>query len=436
MKYTVREVLSYVKDNDVKFVRLAFCDIFGAQKNMAVMASELARAFECGVGFDASAVDGFMNIERSDLLLKPDPSTLAVLPWRPSQGRVVRFYCDILHGDGAPFEGDPRRLLAETERAAQARGFTCNLGTELEFYLLEMDENGAPTLKPQDEAAYLDIAPLDKGENVRREICLSLEEMGVRPISSHHEQGPGQNEIVLGCTGVQAAADNVITCKSVMRTIAARNGLFATFMPKPFVGKSGSGMHINMSLAKDGKNVFDNPESPVMRSFIAGILKHIREITVFLNPTANSYRRLGSFEAPKYVSWSRENRSQLVRIPAAHGVDSRIEIRSPDPLCNPYFSLLMLLRAGLDGVQNNLELCAPIDANLYTAGKSILAGCEKLPETLGEAIQAARQSSFVAKCLPQPVVEKVLSVAQSHSDAWERAEDKDAFDIENCLRRV
>ncbi|WP_101910529.1 glutamine synthetase family protein [Marasmitruncus massiliensis] len=416
MDYTVSEVLQYVAENDVKFIRLAFCDIFGTPKNISILSSELARAFAQGICFDASAVDGFMNVEESDLLLFPDPTTLAVLPWRPAQGRVVRLYCDIRHPDGRPFEGDCRHLLRQAVQQVSATGFECKFGAECEFYLFEMDEKGCPTNVPHDSAGYCDIAPLDKGENVRREICLTLEEMGISPETSHHEQGPGQNEIDFKFSDPLTCADNLITFKSVVRTIAARNGLFATFMPKPIADKSGSGLHINMSLYKDGRNLFVRDKehhSSAFHSFIAGILSHISEMTLFLNSTTNSYARFGSYEAPKYITWSRENRSPLIRIPAASGDYSRMELRSPDPLCNPYLAFTLLLGAGIEGIHNKLELCPPADFNLFTADAETLSKFDVLPKDLGEAVEAAASSTFVARYLPQKTIEKMIASKRS-----------------------
>ncbi len=430
MEYTAGEVLQFVAENDVKFVRLAFCDIFGTPKNIAIMAGELARAFESGIGFDASAVAGFMNVEESDLLLFPDPSTLAVLPWRPATGRVVRLYCDIRHPDGTPFAGDGRRLLKNAIEQAAQRGFSCRFGAECEFYLFELDENGKPTDRPFDEAGYLDFAPIDKGENVRREICLSLEEMGIRPESSHHEQGPGQNEIDFQCSDPLSCADNLITFKTVVRTIAARNGLFASFMPKPIADKSGSGLHINLSLYRSGRNLLADggANTAVFHSFIAGILRRAREMTVFLNPATNSYARLGCMEAPGYISWSAQNRSQLVRIPAATGDMCRLELRSPDPLCNPYLAFTLLLNAGMEGVDEQLTLCDPADVNLYAAEADMLKQYERLPQQLDEAIRLARDSAFIARQLPPETVAKYLADKQEKWQGYEAASDRAAYE--------
>ena len=301
MIYTSQEIMQYVKEEDVKFIRLAFCDLFGRQKNISILPSELERAFEQGVAIDASAIPGFGDEARSDLLLKPDPSQIAVYPWRPEHGRVVRMFTTITHPDGRIFSGDTRSLLKRVSEDASRKGFSMSFGPEAEFYLFNLSEDGTPTDIPDVTAGYMDIAPEDKGENVRREICLTLEQMGIRPETSHHEEGPGQNEIDFHYSEPLTAADNTITFKTVVRTIAARSGLFADFSAKPLDTQPGNGMHINISAYKDGSNVFSE--------VTAGILKHIREMTVFLNPFENSYKRFGSHKAPRYIGWSKENRS-------------------------------------------------------------------------------------------------------------------------------
>lgn len=430
MDYTVNEVLEFVKENDVKFIRLAFCDIFGQQKNISIMPYELSRAFEIGISFDASAIRGFMNIEESDLFLKPDPSTLAILPWRPSHGRVIRLFCDILHPNGKPFEGDIRNILKKAQNSMLELGYICKIGTECEFYLFQTDDNGNPTDIPHDHAEYCDIAPLDKGENVRREICLTLEEMGILPESSHHEQGPGQNEIDFKYSSSISAADNLITFKSVVRTIASRNGLYASFIPKPFENKSGSGLHINMSLSKNGMNIFKNDKfehNKDAESFIAGIMNRISEITVFLNPLPNSYERFGEFEAPKYITWSHQNRSQLIRVPAARGEFSRIELRSPDPACNPYLAFSLLIYAGIEGIKNAAKLSPSSDFNIYEASENILASLKKLPSDLGKAIEATLKSDFVKDIIPIKTFNKYIADKQEEWNKYCYYSNKDNF---------
>jgi len=402
MYRTESEVFDFIRENDVKFIRLAFCDVFGVQKNISILASELKRALEVGISFDASAIEGFGTAEKSDLFLFPDTSTLSILPWRPSHGRVIRFFCDIRNPDGSAFELDCRNLLKKTAAKLKNEGYICNIGSECEFYLLKTNEKGEPTSEPLDYGSYMDTAPIDKGENVRREICLTLEEMGIAVESSHHEQGPGQNEIDIKYSDPVSSADNVITYKFVVRTIAERNGLFASFYPKPFKNCAGNGMHINMSLSRTGGIGMDKE---LEGSFLAGILEHIEEITAFLNPTHESYERLGAFKAPKYVTWSPENRSQLVRIPAATGEYTRIEVRSPDCMANPYIAYTLLLEAGLDGIKRGLVPPEPQRINLYTAPESFLAGLRKLPDSLSEAMELAEKSEFVRSILNQKIID-------------------------------
>ena len=397
MKYSKEEVIQFVAEEDVKFIRMAFCDIYGKQKNISIMPGELERAFEYGIAIDASAIDGFGGEVHSDLFLHPDTSTLCVLPWRPEHGKVVRMFCTVTYPDGTPFEADTRALLRKASEDAEKEGISFAFGSEMEFYLFKCDENGEPTNIPYDNAGYMDVAPEDKGENVRREICLTLERMGINPESSHHEEGPGQNEIDFCYSHAITAADDALTFRSVVLAVAARNGLCADFSPKPIENKAGNGMHINFSAKRaDGADI--------MPHVIAGILAHIREITAFLNITESSYKRFGSNKAPKYISWSGENRSQLIRIPAAQGEYRRAELRSPDPMCNPYLAFTLLIRAGLDGVKNNMVLPVAADINLYTASEEVTAHYEKLPETLEEAKAAAKASAFIAKNLPASII--------------------------------
>ena len=424
MYNSVEAVLNYVRENDIRFIRLAFCDIFGVQKNIAIQASELSRAFENGISFDASAIRGFMNVEKSDLLLFPEPETLAVLPWRPDHRRVARLFCSIRHPDGSPFEGDARSLLRRTVSRAAELGYVCKFGPECEFYLFRLDEDGMPTTRPLDQAGYFDIAPLDKGENLRRDVCLALEEMGFTPETSHHEQGPGQNEIDFRYSSAVRAADNLITFKAAVKAIAAQHGLYASFLPKPLQDKPGSGMHINMSLYdRKDQNLFLGDADgflPEAQQFIAGILRRTAELSVFLNPTANSYERLGSFEAPRYLTWSHQNRSQLVRIPAAEGDFRRMELRSPDAACNPYLAFALLIEAGLEGIADALALPAPTDRNLYDGEQKDLAA---LPRNLSEAVQLARESDLIQRVVPGEVREKYLALKEEEARAVEQSDD-------------
>lgn len=397
MSYSPEEVMQYVREEDVKFIRLAFTDIFGKPKNIAIMAEELKRAFAHGIAIDGSAIAGFGGEVRSDLFLHPDPATLAVLPWRPEHGRVVRLLCSIRYPDGRPFESDTRYILMQAIEAAKKKGLSFSFGAEMEFYLMHQDEYGGPTKIPQDQASYMDIAPDDKGENVRREICLTLEQMGIRPESSHHEEGPGQNEIVCRYSEALSAADHASTFRSVVKTIAARNGLYADFSPRPLENAPGSGFHINISAQRNGMDATNG--------LIPGILKHIREMTVFLNSTEESYLRLGRDKAPKYVTWSTENRSQLIRIPAAQGEFHRVELRSPDSMTNPYLAFALLIHACLDGLELKLPLPPALDKNLYLASAEERAGLETLPESLREAKKIAAESTFLRGILPSSLID-------------------------------
>lgn len=397
MRFTIQDVKDYIEQEDVKFVRLAFCDIFGRQKNVSIMTTELDRAFESGIAIDASAVEGFGSEEKSDLFLFPDASTLSVLPWRPSSGRVIRMYCDIKHPDGTPFEMDGRRILRDAVEYAASKGIKVSFGAEHEFYLFKTDEEGYPTKITHDRAGYMDIAPEDRGVDIRREICLTLSEMGIFPESSHHEEGPGQHEIDFKYGDPLSSADNSITFKAVVSTIAEQYGACADFSPKPLPESSGNGLHINMSIHSENGEDYLYP-------FMTGVLNHICEITAFLNPTNESYSRLGAMKAPKYITWSEENRSQLVRIPAATGEYRRMELRSPDPSTNPYIAYALLIYAGLDGVDNNLTPPPACDINLFKATHEELKGIETLPLTLKEASELASNSEFVKSILPEKVV--------------------------------
>ena len=393
--YSREEVLEYVASEDVKFIKLAFCDVFGVQKNISILSTELKRAFEYGISFDASAISGFSDEANSDLFLFPDPSTIEVLPWRPMQGKVVRMICDIKNPDGTPFEADTRNILKNAVSVAKKNGIELSMGSEFEFYLFKTDDDGNPTEEPFDNAGYFDIAPFDRGENVRREICLTLEDMDIYPESSHHEEGPGQNEIDFKHSDPLSSADNAITFKSVTQTIAAKNGLFASFMPKPIKNASGNGMHINISIADKSKK----------GSFIAGILENVAGITAFLNPLPQSYERLGEKKAPLYVTWAEGNRSQLIRIPAESGERSRFELRSPDPMANPYLAYALLIYAGTEGVINEKELGESCNINLYSADKEKTENLPRLPKTFDEAVSLAKDSGIVKKYLPNNILE-------------------------------
>ncbi len=395
MEFTAEEVMQYVEEEEVKFIRLAFTDVFGEQRNIAIMPSELKGAFAHGIAIDAAAIPGVDGEVKSDLFLRPDPSTLGVLPWRPEVGKVVRMYCDITYSDGTPLAIDPRHILREAVAAGEAAGLSFDFGPELEFYLFTLDDTGAPTKNPYDDAGYLSVAPEDKGENIRREICLTLEKMGISPETSFHKEGPGQNEIDFRYASALSAADNTMTFRNVVKTVAWRSGLYADFSPKPLTNKPGNGMHINISMG--------SPDT--FEAVIAGIMHRIKDITVFLNPCEASYQRLGSYKAPTYISWSTENRNQLVRVPATHKPNPRAELRSPDPAANPYIAFALLIYAGIEGVASGMSLPAPADINLFAASKDVLGEYDRLPATLNQAASLAAESSFVREYVPQAIID-------------------------------
>lgn len=403
MKYTKHEVMQFIEEEDVKFIRLAFCDVFGKQKNISIMPEELNRAFELGIAIDAWSIAGFDKQLRSDLFLYPDPSTLVVLPWRPEHGRVVRMFCDIKWSDGSTFLCDTRQLLKKAIASAKEKGICFQFGSEMEFYLFNRDEFGNPTNTPYDQAEYMDIAPDDKGENIRREICLTLEQMGISPESSHHEDGPGQNEIDFKYSDPLSAADNAVTFSAVVKTVANRNGIYACFNPKPLADAPGNGMHINFSIK-------DNTDAKMLNHCLAGILKYIPDMTLYLNRCEDSYKRLGMNKAPGFITWSAENRSQLVRIPAATGNYKRAELRSPDPMTNPYIAYTLLIYAGLRGIEEMLELPPAADINLYTATEDILSQYAPLPKSLEEAKIISKNSAFINSILPVQIIEAYCSI--------------------------
>lgn len=384
---TYEDVIEFCEEQDVRFIRLSYFDIYGIQKNVSVLPSELKRAFTEGISFDASAIDGFLDEVHSDLFLYPDPNTMSILPWRSMDGSVIRMYCDIKYPDGTPFERDVRYILKKAVNKAKEMGISVNFGSEFEFYLFKQDENGENTYIPLDQAGYMDIAPLDKGENVRREICLTLSEMGIDPEVSHHEMGHGQNEIDFRYSSALQAADNAATFKWVVQAIANMQGLVADFSPKPINDQPGNGMHINISV--------ENHEE-LMMPFMAGILNRIEEMTLFLNPIKDSYKRLGKDKAPQYISWSYQNRNQLIRIPATHST-SRIELRSPDCSCNIYLAYALLICAGLEGIEKKLETIPCTDV--------VTNDLKRLPQDLKEAKRKANESEWLRDILGKDVVD-------------------------------
>ncbi len=386
MNYLPEEILEFIEEEDVKFIRLAFRDAYGIQKNISVMPGELQKAFSEGIPINAMAIAGFEGSRYSNLYLKPDASTLAVLPWRPESGRVIRMFCDVCTPEGAIFEADTRGILKDAVLEAEKAGIRFKFGSESEFYLFRKDDEGNPTKTPYDEAGYLDIAPLDRGENIRREICLTIEQMGLKPERSHHERGPGQNEIDFHYAEPLTAADQMTTFKMAVTTIADRNGLCADFSPMPLQGKPGNGYHINI-YAENGEG------QDVGKAVAAGIIDRIRDITVFLNPLENSYSRFGNSTAPDRVNWSSKDRSELICITEHKGM-IRTELRSPDASGNPYLVYALLIYSGLYGIRNNLSLPREMDEN-----------GPLLPRSYKEASEIAVNSTFVKEHIPQEIVD-------------------------------
>ena len=426
MHYSKEDILAMVEENGVKFIRLQFTDILGTLKNVAITDRQLEKALNNQCMFDGSSINGFVRVEESDMYLRPDLDTFVIFPWRPQQGKVARLICDVYMPDGTPFEGDPRYILKKAINKAEAMGYTMNVGPECEFFLFEVDNDGNPTLKTNDKGSYFDLGPIDLGENARRDMTLALEDMGFEIETSHHEVAAGQNEIDFKYADALVTADNVTTFKYVVKSIAQRHGLYATFMPKPLHGVNGSGMHVNISLIKDGKNAFYNEEdqlglSSVAYNFIAGVLKHIKEICPITNPLVNSYKRLvPDYEAPVYIAWSAKNRSPLIRVPSARGEGTRIEFRSPDPSSNPYLVLACLLLAGLEGIKDNLEPPKCIDRNIFNLSREERKreNIENLPESLHEAIAYMQKSDLVNEALGKNTFEYYIKAKEVEWDNY------------------
>lgn len=417
------DFLHFIEDNDVKFIRLQFTDICGVMKNIAVNESNIENVLD-GALFDGSSVEGFARVEESDMLLVPDIETVNMIPWRPQQGRVARLISDVCLPDGSQFEGDPRYILKRVLQSAADAGYSFNIGPELEFFLFHTDDEGLPTIKTHDTAGYFDLAPIDLGEDARREICLVLEDMGFLIDASHHEIAPGQHEIDFRFDEALLTADNIMTFKMVVKIIAQKHGLHATFMPKPLKDDAGSGMHINMWLYQDGRDAFKDDEDPLGLSkdayyFIGGIFKHINGITALANPLVNSYKRMmPGNEAPSYASWARSIRSPLIRIPKIIKGDTQIELLSPDATCNPYLTLAALLAAGIQGIQQKISpppeaVKDPVD---MTVQERESAGIKRLPENLGQALDAFEADTFLRDTLGEHAFSRYLSVKRAE---WE-----------------
>lgn len=435
-KLSKEDIKQVVIEKNVKFIRLQFTDILGTIKNVEIPVSQLDKALDNKMMFDGSSIEGFVRIEESDMYLKPDLDTFMIFPWTAEKGKVARLICDITRPDGAPFEGDPRSNLKRMLKEMEELGFTgFNLGPEPEFFLFKLDEKGQPTLELNDDGGYFDFAPTDLGENCRRDIVIELEEMGFEVEASHHEVAPGQHEIDFKYANAVEACDNIQTFKLVVKTIARKHGLHATFMPKPLFGVNGSGMHFNLSLFQGDKNAFwdegsDLQLSQTARQFLAGVLKHVHGFTAVTNPTVNSYKRLvPGYEAPCYVAWSPKNRSPLVRIPESRGLSTRIELRSVDPSANPYLAMAAILAAGLDGIKNELTPPPQVDRNIYRMNEEERAehGISNLPGSLNQALKALEQDDVIKAALGEHIYENFKEAKEVEYDSfrttvtqWER----------------
>lgn len=425
-KYTKEDIISMVNEDDIKFIRMQFTDIFGQLKNVAITASQIEKAVNNQIAMDGSSIEGFVRIHESDQYLYPDLDSFTILPWRPQYGKVARLICDVHNPDGTPFVGDPRYILKRVLKKAANMGYTFNVGPECEFFLFQTDENGNPITKTDDEAGYFDLGPLDRGESTRREICIALEDMGFEIEASHHEVAAGQHEIDFKYAEALKAADNIMTFKLAVKTLAQKNGQHATFMPKPIFGINGSGMHTNMSLFRDGKNVFfdENGKKGLSKeaySFIAGLLAHVRGMCAVTNPLVNSYKRLvPGYEAPCYLAWSASNRSALIRIPASRGQSTRVELRNPDPACNPYLALAVCLAAGLDGIEKGMTPPAEVAENIYKMDAEAREknGITSLPGSLEEALNELRNDELIKETLGEHVLTQYISGKEAEWDEY------------------
>jgi len=428
-KFSREDIERIVRDEDVKFIRLQFTDIFGILKNVAITADQLGKALDNKCMFDGSSIEGFVRIEESDMYLRPDLDSFVIFPWKDKSSKVARLICDVYNTDGTPFVGDPRYILRRAIAKAAEMGYdTFNVGPECEFFLFLTDKDGYPTIKTHDNGGYFDLGPVDLGEDARRDMCLTLQEMGFQIEASHHECAPGQHEIDFKYSDALTTADAIVTFKLVVKSIAKNHGLHATFMPKPVFVIAGSGMHINASLFNNGENKFYDENDPLQLSkdaywFIGGIMKNMRSITAITNPLINSYKRLvPGYEAPMYIAWSASNRSPLIRIPASRGASTRIELRSPDPACNPYLALAVTLMAGLDGIKNKIEPPPPADKNLYEMSdeEREKEGIYSLPRSLEEAVYEMKRSEFAKEVLGEHVFNKFLEAKEKEIDQYNK----------------
>lgn len=437
-RYTKEDIVRITKEEHIKFILLQFTDILGMLKSVSITTSQLQKALNNGCGFDGSSIDGFVRIEESDMCLHPDLDSFTILPWR-EECKTARLICDVYRADGTPFEGDPRYVLRRAIQEAAAMGYTVNVGPECEFFLFRLDENGKPTIHSHDMGGYFELGPTDRGEDCRNEICLALENMGFEIEASHHENARAQHEIDFKYDEVLRTADNVMTFKYVVKSTAHRHGLYATFLPKPLFGECGSGMHTNISLMKDGKNAFYDESDPfglsrVAYQFIAGLMDHIKSMTILTNPIVNSYKRLvPGYEAPVYIAWSAKNRSPLIRIPSAKGSATRIELRNPDPAANPYLEMAAAIFAGLDGIRRDLTPPEPKDSNIFSlsSAERHAQGIESLPKTLGEALHEFKHSDFMRESMGEHVFTKYIDAKE---EEWKQYRTRvSQWEIDNYL---
>lgn len=440
-KYTNEEILKISKELELELIHLQFTDIMGTMKNVSITLEQLEKALNGEIMFDGSSIDGFVRIEESDMYLKPDISTFTVFPWTHTE-KEARIICDIYKSDGTPFEGCPRNVLKKVIEEAKEMGFIINVGPECEFFLFQTDEKGNPSLETHDNAGYFDLAPIDLGGSARKDMTVTLKEMGFEIEASHHEVAPGQHEIDFKYEDALTTADNIMTFKMVVRIIAQRHGLHATFMPKPKFDMNGSGMHTNMSLATlDGKNAFydekgDLQLSEIAYHYLGGLIKHAKSFAALTNPTVNSYKRLvPGYEAPVLIAWSASNRSPLIRIPAKRGNSTRVELRNPDPSANPYLALATVLKAGLDGIKNKIEPPAPVNSNVYHMDDKEMEEKQiySLPSNLSEAIAELSKDDVIKEALGSHVYEKFMDAANYEWNEYSRCISQ--WEIKRYLRK-
>ncbi|HBT20473.1 MAG TPA: type I glutamate--ammonia ligase [Peptococcaceae bacterium] len=416
MPLSKQEVLKIAEEEGVEFVHLQFTDIFGILKNVAIPVEQLGKALDGDLMFDGSSIEGFVRIEESDMRLFPDPDTFAVFPWKINGGTVARLICDVYNPDGTPFHGCPRVTLKRVIEEAKEMGYSMNVGPEAEFFLFKTAEDGTPTLNTNDQAGYFDLSPVDRGEQARRDMVLALKNMGFEIEASHHEVAPGQHEIDFKYADALKTADNIVTFKFVVRVIAQQHGLHATFMPKPILGINGSGMHMNQSLFRGEENAFFDPNGERQLSktayyYLGGLIKHAKAVSAIVSPTVNSYKRLvPGYEAPVYIAWSCRNRSPLIRVPERRGIGTRLELRNPDPSCNPYLAIAVMLKAGLDGIKNKIEPPPPVDTNIYELSEEVRKqqGIESLPENLNEAINELSKDEVIKEALGEHIYKRFM----------------------------